>query len=61
MVWAISGSVRLGVVELILHWLIDLAKSARLMGFYVDQSLHILCKIAYVYLLIEHRDWFFST
>ena len=60
-VWAISGSVGLGAIEFIVHWLIDLAKSARLMGFYVDQSLHILCKIAYVYLLIEHRDWFFTT
>ncbi|MGI9243403.1 MAG: DUF3307 domain-containing protein [Verrucomicrobiales bacterium] len=58
MVWAISGSVRLGAVEFVLHWLIDLAKSAGLMGFFVDQSLHILCKIAYVYLLFEHQEWF---
>lgn len=58
MVWAITGSVWLGVIELVIHWLIDLAKSARLMGFYLDQSLHILCKVAYVYILIEHREWF---
>jgi hypothetical protein len=60
-VWIITGSVRLGALELILHWLIDCAKSARLMGFYLDQSLHILCKLAYVYLLIQHRDWFFPA
>ena len=48
-VWFISGSVLLGAAELVLHWLIDLAKSSRLTSFYVDQLLHVLCKIGYVF------------
>ncbi len=51
-VWFISGSVILGAAEFVLHWFIDLAKSSNVTSFYVDQSLHFLCKIAYVILLI---------
>jgi hypothetical protein len=52
-VWIVSGSVRFGAAEFALHWLIDLAKSARLTNFYVDQGLHVLCKCVYVYLLLQ--------
>ena len=50
-VWFISGSVVLGLVEFVLHWFIDKAKSANLTGFYTDQILHALCKIGYVVVL----------
>jgi len=47
-VWLLTGSLALGVVEFILHWLIDLAKGEDKFGVVVDQSLHLLCKLAYV-------------
>lgn len=47
-VWLVSGSVVLGAAELVLHWVIDLAKGEGKFGFQVDQALHIACKIAYV-------------
>ena len=47
-VWVISGSVVLGFTEFVLHWFIDCAKSSKLTGFYLDQALHVLCKIGYV-------------
>ena len=47
-IWLVSGSVVLGAIELVLHWVIDFAKSGRLFGFHVDQGLHIACKLGYV-------------
>jgi hypothetical protein len=52
-VWLISGSVVLGAVEFVLHWLIDFAKSFGLTNFYIDQSLHVICKLAYVFVLLQ--------
>lgn len=50
-VWIISGCAWIAVAEFFLHWLIDLAKSSRLTNFYVDQGLHIACKVVYAILL----------
>jgi hypothetical protein len=50
-VWCITGDIRFGVAELFLHWMIDWAKGENFTNFYVDQSLHISCKIAYVMIL----------
>lgn len=50
-VWVITGSVVLSFIEFILHWVIDLAKNERFTGFYVDQALHIFCKVIYAILL----------
>ena len=47
-IWLVSGSVVLGAVELVLHWVIDFAKSQRIFGFHVDQALHLTCKVGYV-------------
>ena len=52
-VWFVSGSAVLGMVEVCLHGLIDFAKSSRWTNFYFDQSLHITCKLAYVYLISQ--------
>ena len=48
MVWLITGSALLGLVELVLHWLIDLAKCEGKTSFNQDQALHLLCKLVYV-------------
>lgn len=47
-VWLVSGSLALGIVELVLHGLIDLAKGEDKFGLATDQLLHVACKLAYV-------------
>jgi hypothetical protein len=46
-----TGSIALGLAELAAHWLIDFAKGEGRFGFALDQSLHILCKLAWVAIL----------
>ena len=46
-VWIVTGSVVLCLVEFVLHWFIDWAKSEELTNFYSDQCLHIVCKAIY--------------
>jgi len=46
-VWLITGSAFLGLVEFVLHWIIDFAKCERWTGFTTDQMLHVVCKIGY--------------
>jgi hypothetical protein len=47
-VWAVTGSALLGLVELVLHWMLDSAKCAGRISFAVDQWGHVLCKACYV-------------
>ena len=51
-VWLVSGSLTLGFLEFVLHWLIDFGKNEDLTSFHTDQLLHYLCKFIYVALLI---------
>ena len=51
-VWLATGSLLLGMVELVLHGLIDFGKGERKFGFLTDQLLHILCKVGYVIFLV---------
>lgn len=53
LVWIISGSFLLALVELVLHALIDWAKSEGRFGLFADQALHALCKVLYTVLLIS--------
>jgi hypothetical protein len=46
-VWIITGSVAFALVELVLHWMIDLAKCDNWTNFHADQALHVACKIIY--------------
>ena len=46
-VFFVTGSALLGVIETLLHGAIDIAKCERWIGFHQDQALHVLCKIAY--------------
>jgi hypothetical protein len=50
-VWLITGSVVLGTIELIVHWLIDYAKCENWTSFSTDQLLHLACKAGYAWLL----------
>lgn len=48
MVWVITGCFVVGLVELVLHWIIDFIKCENWTNFHQDQTLHLICKIAYV-------------
>jgi hypothetical protein len=50
-VWLVTGSVVLGAVEFVLHWLIDLAKGEEWTSFSLDQYLHLACKVLYAALI----------
>ena len=50
-VYLITGSLVLGVVETVLHSIIDYSKCEHWIGIHVDQSLHILCKVGYLYFI----------
>lgn len=58
MLWLIFAGFRLphgvefAIAEFILHWIIDFAKCERWTDFHADQGLHMLCKVAYVGILI---------
>jgi hypothetical protein len=47
MVWAITQSPTMAVLEFVLHWGIDFAKSHGWTNFHHDQGLHVLCKVGY--------------
>ncbi len=50
-VWVITGSIIFSLIEFVLHWVIDMAKNENLTNFYVDQGLHIVCKVVYAALI----------
>ena len=47
----ITGSVFLGFLEFVCHWLIDLAKCSNITNIHVDQWLHIGCKALWVFII----------
>ena len=51
LVWIISGSVVIGLIEFVVHWIIDAMKSENAFGFEADQLLHLATKLAYVTLI----------
>ena len=52
-VWAITGSFIIGLIELVLHWIIDFVKGEGITNIHTDQALHILCRIGYVIALAQ--------
>ncbi|MGJ8689687.1 MAG: DUF3307 domain-containing protein [Gammaproteobacteria bacterium] len=48
-VYLITGSLTLGLIETFAHGLIDFTKCEGKIGINTDQALHIACKIAYVF------------
>lgn len=51
-VWLLTGFWWLGVMEIAAHALIDYAKCDGRIGFNVDQGLHVVCKGAYVLIVM---------
>jgi hypothetical protein len=45
MVALVTGSILLGVCELVAHWSIDYMKCDGRFGFTTDQAFHVVCKI----------------
>ena len=59
----ITTNVWLGLLEFVLHWLIDLAKNEHRTTLDQDQALHWLCKLGYVALIgfgYAATPWWFS-
>ena len=52
-VFFISGSALLGIIETVLHFAIDYSKCEHWISLHVDQALHMLCKLAYVYVIYQ--------
>ncbi len=46
-----TGSIALGLLEFIAHWIIDYCKCEDWIGFHTDQFLHIACKLLWFMLL----------
>jgi len=52
-VFLITGSAVLGLIETVLHTIIDFCKCEHWINLHVDQALHILCKLAYIYIIYQ--------
>lgn len=50
MVWLITGWLSLGIAEFVLHLIIDYLKCDCAFSFNQDQALHLICKLAFVFL-----------
>jgi len=48
----ITGSVPLSLAETAAHWLIDFGKCEDFYGFNTDQLFHLLCKLAWISILV---------
>lgn len=46
-----TGSMVLGLLEFVAHWIIDFCKCENYFGFHTDQLLHLGCKLAWLMLL----------
>lgn len=53
LVFLISGSYVLGIIETGLHFIIDFIKCEHWISLHVDQLLHVLCKAAYVFVIYK--------
>lgn len=51
-VWLITGSPFLALIEFILHWIIDFVRCEQWISYGADQALHAACKIVYAFLLV---------
>ena len=51
-VYLITGSLWLGLIEVVLHALIDYSKCSKRTSLAQDQALHLLCKVGYIVFLL---------
>lgn len=49
-VYAITGHLWMGIAETLIHWMIDFAKCSGWTNFHADQTLHVICKVAWTLL-----------
>ena len=49
----ITGDCRLGMAETVAHWVIDFGKCENFFGIHIDQTLHVVCKLAWVYICVN--------
>lgn len=49
-----TGSLVLGLLEVILHAAIDLSKVRGAIGYHLDQVLHVVCKLAWACLALDY-------
>jgi len=49
----ITGSIFLGIMELVLHFAADCAKCAGYTSIHVDQFFHVICKLCWAYLAAQ--------
>lgn len=54
MVYLATGMIWLGIIETVVHTLIDYLKCAGKLSFNEDQLLHVLCKVAYVAIIFHN-------
>lgn len=52
-VWLITGQISLALAELIFHMVIDFGKCENWYGMKTDQFMHVMCKVAYVIILVR--------
>lgn len=51
-VFILTGNLYYGLAELVAHFIIDVLKCEGYTNIHVDQALHIICKVAYVWVTI---------
>lgn len=52
-IYLVTRSVTLGVIETILHWIIDFVKCEGWTSIHTDQFLHVACRVLYCYLIVS--------
>lgn len=51
-VWAITGSVAIALIELVCHWITDFIRCEGWISYTLDQLIHISCKVGFALLLV---------
>jgi len=51
-VWVITGSIAVTIIELIIHWITDFIRCEGWISFTLDQIVHASCKIVFAVLLV---------
>lgn len=51
LVYFVTGNIWIGLLEAWLHCLIDFGKCENCYGIHQDQTMHLLCKIAYLFMV----------
>lgn len=52
-VWIITGSLAVTMVELVIHWITDFVRCEEWISFNMDQAIHVGCKIVFAFLLVK--------